>query len=158
MSLFQKQIQTPIGDLFLVASSTGLTMIYWDQQKAPMQETEILQKASVQLQEYFRGERQNFDLPLDLQGTEFQMRVWQQLQKIPYGETRSYKDIANLLQDSNASRAVGTANGRNPISIVIPCHRVISSDGSLGGYSGGLEIKKKLLALENSLAQTSLPL
>jgi methylated-DNA-[protein]-cysteine S-methyltransferase len=158
MSQFQKIIQTPIGDLYIVASEAGIQMIYWDRQKVPMQDTAVLLKASRQLQEYFRGERKVFDLPLDIQGTEFQKRVWRQLQLIPYGETCSYKDIARKLNDNNASRAVGTANGKNPVSIVIPCHRVIASDGSLGGYSGGLDIKQKLLGLENSLTQTSLPI
>jgi methylated-DNA-[protein]-cysteine S-methyltransferase len=108
----------------------------------------ILKKAELQLEEYLSGKRKDFDLPLDPSGTKFQKRVWEQLAKIPYGETRSYKDIAKALNQESASRAVGSANGQNPLSIIVPCHRVISSDGSLGGYAGGLGIKETLLNLE----------
>jgi len=101
-----------------------------------------------QLLEYLEGTRKYFDLPLDIRGTEFQKVVWKELVKIPYGETISYKDMAVAIKKSKASRAVGTANGKNPLCIIIPCHRVIASDGSLGGYSGGLSIKMKLLKLE----------
>lgn len=111
-------------------------------------ESQILEKAIQQLTEYFEGQRKVFELPLDPDGTEFQKRVWQKLSEIPYGVTRAYKDIAVELGDANASRAVGTANGRNPLSIVVPCHRVIASDGTLGGYAGGLSIKTFLLDME----------
>ncbi len=153
MSLAQLKMKTPLGPLYLVASEKGLTCVFWDPRPVEMKRTQILEKAAQQLGEYFAGQRQTFDLPLDLEGTEFQKLVWKQLLKIPYGQTCSYKDIAVKLNDRNASRAVGTANGRNPISIIIPCHRVISSDGSLGGYSGGLDIKRQLLQLENQQTQ-----
>lgn len=105
-----------------------------------------------QLKEYFKGERKNFNLPLDLRGTEFQIKVWKQLQKIPYGQTVSYKYIASSLGDINSVRAVGAANGANPVPIIVPCHRVINSNGKLGGYTGGIHIKQKLLELEGKLS------
>lgn len=108
----------------------------------------MLDKVVMQINEYLSGTRKKFDLILELEGTEFQKRVWTELQRIPYVKTCSYKDLAKKLNDQNASRAVGAANGKNPISLIVPCHRVISSDGTLGGYAGGLEIKHKLLSLE----------
>ncbi len=104
-----------------------------------------------QLKEYFAGTRKEFDVPLDIEGTDFQKRVWDELQKIPYGKTISYKTLAEKLGDVKAIRAVGKANGQNPIAIIIPCHRVIGADGSLTGYAGGLDIKEKLLHLEGAL-------
>ena len=103
-----------------------------------------------QLSEYFKGKRKLFKLPLDIEGTEFQKRVWKELEKIPYGETITYKELAIRLGDEKVIRAAASANGANPLSIIIPCHRVIGSDGSLIGYGGGLHIKEKLLALEGS--------
>lgn len=149
----QRKMKTEVGEFYLVASPTALHGIYWNDPKLKEADAhsaagQILKKTEGQLLEYFAGKRTSFELPLDAEGTEFQKRVWQRLCQIPYGKTKSYKDIAKELKDANASRAVGTANGKNPLSIVIPCHRVISSDGSLGGYAGGLELKKKLLALE----------
>ncbi|NLY70869.1 MAG: methylated-DNA--[protein]-cysteine S-methyltransferase [Clostridiales bacterium] len=111
-------------------------------------ETDLLREASKQLDEYFMGNRFKFDLPLFLSGTEFQLKVWKALESIPYGETRSYKQIAEAIGNPKACRAVGMANNRNPISIIIPCHRVIGSSGRLVGYGGGLDIKEKLLQLE----------
>lgn len=156
MSTVQKRIESKIGPLFLVASEVGLKGIFWKRQSVPMimaheaggLESQILEKTIQQLTEYFEGQRKVFELPLDPDGTEFQKRVWQKLSEIPYGMTRAYKDIAVELGDANASRAVGTANGRNPLSIVVPCHRVIASDGTLGGYAGGLSIKTFLLDME----------
>ena len=104
-----------------------------------------------QLKEYFAGTRKKFDVPLDVEGTEFQKRVWKELQKIPYGKTISYKTLSEKLGDVKSIRAVGTANGKNPIAIIIPCHRVIGADGKLIGYAGGLDIKEKLLHLEGAL-------
>lgn len=104
-----------------------------------------------QLKEYFAGTRKEFNIPLDLEGTDFQKKVWSELQKIPYGKTISYKRLAEKLGDVKAIRAVGKANGQNPVAIIIPCHRVIGSDGSLTGYAGGLDIKEKLLHLEGAL-------
>ncbi|MFY7992610.1 MAG: methylated-DNA--[protein]-cysteine S-methyltransferase, partial [Bacteriovoracaceae bacterium] len=114
-------------------------------------EIKILKQAKKELEEYFSGKRRNFDIPLDVDGSDFQKKVWNQLQKIPYGKTCAYKDIATKLRDPNASRAVGTANGKNPLWIVVPCHRVITASGSLGGYAGGLEMKTKLLQLESNI-------
>lgn len=104
-----------------------------------------------QLKEYFTGTRKEFDVPLELEGTDFQKKVWNELQKIPYGKTISYKTLSEKLGDVKAIRAVGKANGQNPIAIIIPCHRVIGADGSLTGYAGGLDIKEKLLHLEGAL-------
>ena len=104
-----------------------------------------------QLKEYFAGTRKDFDVPLDIEGTDFQKRVWNELQKIPYGKTISYKTLSEKLGDVKAIRAVGKANGQNPIAIIIPCHRVIGANGSLVGYAGGLAIKEKLLHLEGAL-------
>jgi methylated-DNA-[protein]-cysteine S-methyltransferase len=115
-------------------------------------ETPLLKKAAFQLREYFDGKRTAFDLPLAPRGTSFQAAVWKALQTIPYGQTRSYKDIALLAGSPKACRAVGMANNRNPIAIIVPCHRVVGSDGSLTGYAGGLGLKERLLALEKSAA------
>ena len=159
----QKKINSPIGAIYLAASDAGLNYIYWDPLNIPMlsektkdsKAAKIIEKTEKQLSEYFSGKRTQFDLPLSIKGTEFQKRVWQQLSQIPFGVTMSYKDIALKLNDGKASRAVGTANGRNPISIVIPCHRVIASDGTLGGYAGGLKVKVKLLTLEKASFKSS---
>lgn len=113
-----------------------------------LMETKLLKKANQQLQEYLTGERKIFDLPLEPHGTEFQQKVWNSLQKIPYGETNSYKDIAKSIGNIKACRAVGMANNKNPILIFIPCHRVIGSNGKLVGYAGGLNVKEKLLQIE----------
>ncbi len=113
-------------------------------------ETDIIKKAAQQIFEYMEGKRRAFDLPLSTKGTEFQKLVWEALRTIPYGETRSYKDIAVQIGKGKACRAVGMANNRNPISIIIPCHRVIGSKGQLVGYGGGLDIKKRLLMLEGN--------
>ncbi len=108
----------------------------------------ILQEAARQLRAYFNGELREFSVPLDLRGTAFQLRVWGELLRIPYGETRSYAWIARRIGSQGASRAVGAANGRNPVAVIVPCHRVVASDGKLGGYSGGLDVKSLLLYLE----------
>ena len=110
--------------------------------------TEISEKAYTELKEYFEGKRKRFDFPIKAEGTEFQMKVWKALTEIPYGETISYGELAKRIGNTKASRAVGGANNKNPIMIVIPCHRVIGANGSLVGYAGGIEIKKRLLELE----------
>ena len=144
--------------MYLVASEVGLQSVFWKKQSAvPVVKSlrgdaaalQILLKADQQLQEYLEGGREEFDLPFDVKGTPFQKRVWEQLKKIPYGKTLSYKDIARQIKNENAVRAVGSANARNPLCVIVPCHRVIAADGSLGGYSGGLDIKTKLLELES---------
>jgi methylated-DNA-[protein]-cysteine S-methyltransferase len=112
-------------------------------------ETSLIQKTASQLDEYFNGKRKVFDLPLNLNGTDFQIDVWKALQAIPFGETRSYGEIAAIIGKPKASRAVGMANNRNPIVIIVPCHRVIGRDGSLTGFGGGIELKRRLLELEN---------
>lgn len=120
-------------------------------EEALREESPILRQARAQLEEYLAGRRTSFDLPLAPSGTEFQRKVWQALTRIPYGETRSYKQIAEAVGCPQGCRAVGLANNRNPISIVIPCHRVIGADGRLVGYGGGLPLKEALLKLEGSL-------
>lgn len=155
-SSLQLKMETKIGPLFLVASEKGLQVVFWKRQDIPMVDVktskgsaaQILLKAELQLQEYLSGTRRKFDLPLDPVGTAFQKSVWKKLVLIPYGEKRAYKEIAAELGSPTASRAVGTANGKNPLCLIIPCHRVVAADGSLGGYSGGLDIKAQLLDLE----------
>ena len=146
-------LTTPIGDLLLVADSDGaLTAVHLPGRHgstAGMQRDDaLLEPARRQLTEYFAGERTTFDLPLRPTGAPFQLRVWERLATIPYGETTSYGEIAAELGQPTASRAVGAANGRNPIAIVVPCHRVIGANGSLTGYAGGLDQKRALLDLE----------
>jgi methylated-DNA-[protein]-cysteine S-methyltransferase len=148
MARYQWSMKSPLGPLFLLASEKGLSGIYWDKQNVPLQETPLLTQAVQELTEYFEHKRKKFDVPLDLQGTPFQKSVWEQLLKIPYGKTCSYAEIAKRLLNPRAVRAVGAANGKNPVCVIVPCHRVIASDGSLGGYSGGLHIKTQLLAIE----------
>jgi len=159
-----QDMSTPVGRLRLIASDSALVGIWFEQgrdaARHPGGLTEksspVLELARTQLQEYFATRRQEFDLPLDPRGTEFQRRVWQQLLKIPYGETTSYGALAGELGDAKASRAVGLANGSNPIPIVIPCHRVIGADGSLTGFGGGLAVKQQLLELERMHRQPRL--
>ena len=156
MEKLQYQIQSPIGQLYLVASEKGLQGIFWNKQniktlkaldqKQPVEKT--LHAAATQLAAYFSGQRKDFDIPLDLEGTTFQRKVWGELSKIPYGKTVSYRDVARKIKNPKAVRAVGSANGKNPVCIVVPCHRVIAADGSIGGYAGGIRIKQQLLALE----------
>ena len=155
MGKAQRKIATEIGPLYIVASERALRGVFWKDQNivtetAGSLEAKMLDRIQTQIGEYLAGQRREFDLPIEVEGTEFQKRVWERLTKIPYGQTKSYKDIAGELNDIKACRAVGTANGRNPISLIVPCHRVIASNGTLGGYAGGLTIKEKLLALEKT--------
>ena len=137
--------------LYLVATETHLINIQFTQpQKALLQTTELLSMASIQLDEYFQGKRTTFSLPFKLTGTPFQLAVWKELQNIPYGQTTSYKEIAQKINKPKAYRAVGMANNKNPLPIIIPCHRVIGSNGKLIGYAGGLKLKNYLLELEKS--------
>jgi len=148
-------IATPIGKLTLVASAKGLCEINFGSDKrtgTTFQSAVVrrhLDDAERQLREYFGGKRKKFSLKLDLSGTAFQESAWRALATIPYGQTISYSQQAKRIRKPLAVRAVGSANGKNPVAIVLPCHRVISSDGSLGGYAGGLSIKRKLLTLES---------
>lgn len=152
------KIKTPLGTARLEGDENGLQSItISDETESHSSEIpEILQAAAQQLEEYFNGKRKEFNLKLNPQGTEFQKRVWLELQNIPFGTTTSYLELSRKLGDENAIRAVAAANGKNPLWIVIPCHRVIGSDGSLTGYAGGLHRKKWLLDFENPPAQQSL--
>jgi len=148
-------LNSPIGDLLLAGDDDGLSLIGFPQGKMRHDpepdwifNENPFTAAREQLEEYFAGERKNFDLPLHLSGTEFQVQVLRELQRIPYGETTSYGDIAERIGRPKAMRAVGAANGRNPIPIIVPCHRVIGSSGDLTGFGGGLDTKEALLRLE----------
>ncbi len=152
--------ETPVGKIGIKENGSEIIEIYFEKEEShegspyidhmdvTQVKTPLLQNAGQQLMEYFSGHRKTFDLPLAPKGTPFQLKVWKALLDIPYGETRSYKDIAIAAGNPKASRAVGMANNRNPISIVIPCHRVIGTNGKLVGYGGGLHTKEYLLALE----------
>lgn len=158
MDSLQWKLDSPVGPLYLVASWIGLEGVHWQKQKTRMaphlrgdeKPAVILRQATEQLEEYFRGERRSFDIPLSTRGTEFQKKVWKILSQIPYGKTFSYTEVAVKIANAKAVRAVGSANGKNPLSIIVPCHRVIAADGSLGGYAGGLDRKGKLLQLEKA--------
>lgn len=190
-TLHSTTFTSPVGPLFLAASSSGLVALEFDA-RLPGQQTirpnprnlrtelrwergsqfgsenkratnknvhfenseTAMRRYVEELEEYFSGERRNFNFPLDLRGTEFQVACWRALLAIPYGETRTYGDIARAVGKPQGFRAVGMANNRNPIAIVVPCHRVIASDGTLCGYGGGLDIKRKLLELEGALSGT----
>ncbi len=171
-TLHSKIVTSPVGPLFLAASARGLVALEFDT-RLPGQQTirpnprnlrvegkqlrfeesaTVMRPYVQELEEYFRGQRREFSFPLDLRGTEFQLACWRALLAIPYGETRTYADIARAVGRPKAFRAVGMANNRNPVAIVVPCHRVIASDGTLAGYGGGLDIKRRLLELEGALS------
>jgi len=143
-------IDSPIGELLLVGDEHALTELHLEPHETPpgRRDPACFEQAEDQLRAYFAGERTSFELPLAPSGTSFQLRVWKALTDIPYGETRSYGEIAAAVGRPDAVRAVGATNGRNPIAVIVPCHRVIGSDGSLTGYGGGLERKRALLELE----------
>jgi len=172
--LYSTTATSAIGPLFLAASDKGLVALEFDA-RLPGQQSirpnprdlraeksgfrfeespRLLRPYLRELEEYFAGKRREFTFPLDLRGTDFQRACWRALLDIPYGETRTYADIARAVGRAQAFRAVGMANNRNPIAIVVPCHRVIASDGTLCGYGGGLEVKRKLLELEGALTGT----
>jgi methylated-DNA-[protein]-cysteine S-methyltransferase len=155
--MYYSYIETPIGQLTLFGNDKGLTGINFPSGKNQIipdihyqKNEQKLAKAAQQLDEYFSGKRKEFTIPLDINGSDFQKTVWEALRSIPYGQTMSYGDIAKMIGRPTASRAVGMANGRNQIPIIIPCHRVIGADKSLTGFAGGLETKKILLLLEKS--------
>jgi len=157
MKLAFMEMTSPVGLLKLVANETALVAVLWENENPKrvrlaelVKQTDhpILLETQKQLAEYFSGKRQQFDLPLDFEGTEFQQKVWQALLTIPFGETRSYRDIAEQIGNVKAVRAVGAANGKNPISIIAPCHRVVGTNGKLVGFAGGLDNKDILLRLE----------
>ena len=158
MTLSYKFIASPVGDLKLIASDEGLVAVTWKAgrpQRVPQDEPvenpthPLLLRTEKELNEYFSRKRTAFTMPLDMRGTDFQKQVWEALLAIPFGETRSYGQIAKQLGNPNATRAVGAANGRNPIPIIVPCHRVIGSTGHLTGFGGGLDRKHYLLNLES---------
>jgi methylated-DNA-[protein]-cysteine S-methyltransferase len=152
-------IDSPIGELLLVSDGRALTHLEMGPRALPSEETrdpEALQEASAQLDAYFAGELTEFDLPLAPRGSAFQLAVWRALLDIPYGETASYGEIARTVGRPDAVRAVGTTNGRNPIAVIVPCHRVIGADGTLVGYGGGLPRKRLLLELEAAHAEPRL--
>ncbi len=160
-TLYYASVQSPVGPLILGASEKGLLALEFDRgQFPPKTGKDILWTGSEQalvdyarqLKEYFVGSRREFEFPLDLRGTSFQLECWRTLLSIPHGETRTYGDVARAVGRLHAYRAVGMANNRNPIAIVVPCHRVIASDGTLCGYGGGLEVKRRLLELEGAQA------
>lgn len=156
-SWFYMPMNSPVGELKLIASEKHLVAILWQGyqprwMKSAKLEREtshpILLRAKKQLREYFDGKRSSFDLPLEFHGTSFQIKVWRELQRIPFGQTRSYRDLAVRIGSPKACRAVGAANGRNPLGIVVPCHRVIGMNGKLTGFAGGIQSKSFLLNLE----------
>lgn len=156
MGVSHSTIDSPLGELTLVSAESGaLAAVYFAEHKRRPDvdsfgpsDSSAFGAVTEQLGEYFAGARTTFDLPLEPTGNDFQLRVWALLREIPYGETRSYGQLAAALGDRNLSQAVGAANGRNPISIIVPCHRVVGADGNLVGYAGGLERKRFLLGLE----------
>ena len=157
MTLSYKEMDSPVGKLKLVASADALVAVLWERERPnrvklhsmnPDPRHPVLIEAERQLTEYFSGTRTEFDLCIEPRGSEFQKKVWQALREIPFGQTKSYLDLAKAVGSAKAVRAVGAANGKNPLSIVVPCHRVIGANGSLTGFAGGLEAKAKLLAFE----------
>ena len=162
MTVYCRRIDSPIGPLMLAADDAGLRHIEFRDNRHPANradwhggDSEILQASEAQLAEYFAGTRTSFDLPLAPQGTAFQLQVWHELARIPFGATISYAQLAQRIGKPEAVRAVGAANGRNPLPIVLPCHRVIGADGALVGFGGGLPVKEFLLRLEGALPETA---
>lgn len=162
MNAVYKMMKSPVGELTLVATDKGLAAILWEnddparvrvQAKVEDPKHPVLCEAERQLKAYFAGKQTTFSVALDFDGTAFQKKVWNALLAIPFGETRSYADIAKKIGKPTATRAVGAANGRNPISIIAPCHRVIGSNGKLTGFAGGLKAKQLLLSLEAKVAE-----
>jgi methylated-DNA-[protein]-cysteine S-methyltransferase len=164
-TLLSKTIESPVGELTLVGSDAGLRAVLWPSEREGrvvfVEDVEegdhpLLDAAALQLLEYISGERQDFDVPLDLVGTDFQKDVWAGLARIPYGHTQSYGELADELNKPGAARAIGAATGRNPISIIVPCHRLVGSSGKLTGFAGGLDTKRWLLDHESPTEQLSL--
>ena len=164
--LHSRVVASPVGDLTIVASDVGVRAVLWpsdDDRRVPLpgdvvacEDHPVLDRAVIELQEYFDGDRREFDVPIDAEGTDFQHQAWLALRSIPFGETVSYGEQAARMGDRNKARAVGAANGKNPVSIIVPCHRVVGSTGSLTGFAGGLETKQWLLAHEQRVAGNTL--
>lgn len=149
--MYAAMMNTALGSLLIKANNTAITQIHFMQDNDPLPEllgNQVTEQCIGELSEYFAGKRSKFDIATQAKGTDFQEKVWKALMKVPYGETRSYGELAQEIGQPKAARAIGMANNRNPIPIIIPCHRVIASDGKLTGYSGGLDNKRYLLALE----------
>ncbi len=166
MTICYQKVTSPLGPIFIAADDTYLRVITFDRNEEKIrasfsgfkhENNEIITQTRIQLQEYFAGKRTEFDLPIAFTGTEFQQQTWHALKTIPYGETRSYSEQAHFLGNPKAVRAVGRANGLNPIGIVVPCHRVIGKSGKLTGYAGGIEKKKFLLDLEKRSVHETRP-
>jgi methylated-DNA-[protein]-cysteine S-methyltransferase len=164
-TLFSRDIESPVGLLRLVATDAALIETQWPRRadfsppaSASRPRNGLVDAAARQLDEYFAGKRTEFDVPIEFDGTDFQRAVWTELQRIPFGETRSYSQIASRVRTPAAVRAVGAANGANPIAIIVPCHRVIGANGTLTGYGGGLPMKRWLLHHEARIAGTTLAL
>jgi methylated-DNA-[protein]-cysteine S-methyltransferase len=165
--LVRTMVESPVGELTVVASDAGLRAVLWpadDPERVDVMgaveepEHPVLRLVVAQLEEYFGGERREFDVPLDLVGTEFQRAAWAVLLTIPYGTTATYAEQAERLGDRNKARAVGAANGRNPVSIIVPCHRVVGASGGLTGFAGGLQVKSWLLDHEQRHTGARLPI
>jgi len=163
-TLYWHELDSPVGRLLLAGDGESLIHVHFQSGPRPLRPADSwipdpapLRTAVAQLGEYFAGERRRFDLSLAPRGTEFQRRVWRALREIPYGKTISYGELARRIGNPSASRAVGLANGANPLPIIVPCHRVIGADGTLTGFGGGLPIKRKLLALEEATAEEGGP-
>ncbi|MGA7539236.1 MAG: methylated-DNA--[protein]-cysteine S-methyltransferase [Steroidobacteraceae bacterium] len=163
-TLYWHELDSPVGRLLLAGDGESLIRVHFQSGPRPLRPAECwvsdpapLRAAIAQLGEYFAGERRRFELSLAPRGTEFQRRVWRALREIPYGKTVSYGELARRIGNPSASRAVGLANGANPLPIIVPCHRVIGADGALTGFGGGLPIKRKLLTLEGATAEQAGP-
>ena len=149
MIKYSHYCDSPVGRIYIAESDGAITHVGFRRPECSVEKrTPLIERAAEMLKEYFDGERKEFDLPLRLEGTEFQKKAWNALLTIPYGQTRSYKEQAEAVGNIKACRAIGAANGKNPISIIVPCHRVIGANGSLVGFSAGIEVKKALLELE----------
>ena len=152
-ALFFDHFETPLGLMEVCATSKSILSVFFVQNAKPVKPNKLTDMAKQQLQEYFRGDRLEFDLPCEAKGTKFQQDVWNALEHIEYGATCSYADIADAIDNPKAVRAVGAANGKNPLTIIVPCHRVIGANGKLTGYAGGTDRKAWLLAHEFKLNQ-----
>ena len=166
-TLYSSTVDSPVGPLTIIASDAGVRAVLWptdDAKRVPLDDAEdddghaVLVATARQLGEYFDGDRRDFDLPLDPAGTDFQQSAWVALRSIPFGTTVSYGEQAELMGDKRKARAVGAANGRNPISIIVPCHRVVGSNGALTGFAGGIDTKQWLLTHERRVAGLTLDL
>src|SRR4051812_3784879 len=149
---FSTQFSSSVGPLTLEGDDRVLTRVGFGEAAVPQGDAAALSVAAIQLEQYLTGERTEFELAVELEGTPFERRVWDEVRAIPYGETATYAEIARRIGRPDACRAVGRANGRNPVALIVPCHRVIGSDGSLTGYAGGIEMKRALLDLERGSA------